>query len=272
VFSDGPRDEEAAGDVAAVRALISSLDWIEPVTVAHDENLGLSESIRCGLDRLFETHESAIVIEDDVCVAPEFYDYARLALAHYRDADRVAGITGLRYPFDRGAFAGYDYDMFLSPRFSSWAWATWRDRWHSFTFDLAQLRGQLAARKDLRPERAGADMPWLIEHAVVEEVLAGSWDVVCAANMLLHGQYFVTPSWNMVENSGLLEGTHQTGEAPAWTLAWEPDHRPALEALRFAPVAEDAKVLRSYRKFFARSRGQALLAAVGRLRRRSASG
>ena len=266
VFSDGPRDAAAEDDVATVRELVSGLDWIEPVTFAQTANLGLSESIRSGLDRLFKSHDAAVVVEDDVCVAPEFYDYACRALAHYAGAGRVAGITGLRYPFSRRALDDYPFDVFLSPRFSSWAWATWKDRWERFVFDHGALRAQLAARSDLRPERAGADMRWMIEQAVVEESLTGAWDVSCAANMLLHDQYFVTPTWNMVENSGLLEGTHQTGRAPAWRLAWEPEHRPELEALRFAPVAEDARVLQAYVKFFALSRRQTLITAIGRLR------
>jgi hypothetical protein len=267
VFSDGPRDAAAADDVARVRELVSSLDWIEPVTVAHTQNLGLSESIRSGLDRLFESHETVIVVEDDVCVAPEFYEYARRVLAHYADCDHVAGVTGLRYPFGRRAFDEYPFDVFLSPRFSSWAWATWKDRWERFVFDHAALRGQLAVRTDLRPERAGADMRWLIQEAVVEEALSGAWDVSCAANMLLNDLYFVTPTWNMVENSGLSEGTHTTGRAPGWTLAWEPEHRPELTALRFPPVAEDQRVLEAYVKFFAPSRRQTLMTTAARLRR-----
>jgi hypothetical protein len=91
-------------------------------------------------------------------------------------------------------------------------------------------------------------------------------DVSCAANILLHDQYFVTRRWNMVEKSGLLEGTHQAGRAPAWRLAWEPEHGPGLDALRFAPVAEDARVLQAYVKFFALSRRQTLITAIGRLR------
>jgi hypothetical protein len=267
VFTDGPEDSAAQADVAKVRELIGSVDWTRPVMIARSENLGLSASIRSGLDWLFERHERVIVIEDDIFVAPEFYDYARVALAHYADAPQVAGITGLRYPFDRRGFDGYPYDTFLSPRFSSWGWASWRDRWLSFEFDHAVLRRALAARADLRPARAGADMPWMIERAVVDESLGGAWDVVCATNMLLHDQYFVTPVWNMVENGGLTEGTHQTGKAPRWNLRWESEHRRALEALRLAPVAEDERVLAAYRKFFALPRRHAVISALARLRR-----
>jgi hypothetical protein len=66
--------------------------------------------------------------------------------------------------------------------------------------------------------------------------------------------------------AALAEGTHATGRAPAWRLGGEPEHRPELEALRFAPVAEDARVLQAYVKFFAPSRRQTLITAIGRLR------
>jgi hypothetical protein len=249
VYSDGPADAAGEQHVATVREIIASIDWIEPITVEHEHNLGLSESIRLGLDELFDVHEKVIVIEDDISVAPEFYDFARLALDHYSGVERVAGVTGLRFPFSRAGFDGYPFDVFMSPRFSSWGWATWRERWREFVFDLDSLRGQIETRGDFHPERAGGDMADLIKRAVVTETLTGAWDVVCATNMLMRGQFFVTPTWNMVENRGLVEGTHTSGVAPAWDLRWETALQPALEQLRFAPVGEDARVLTEYLRF-----------------------
>jgi hypothetical protein len=271
VFSDGPKDAAAAEGVAMVRELVAAIDWIEPVTFARTENLGLSGSIRSGLDSMFETHARAIVIEDDICIAPEFHDFACQALERYEASDRVAGVTGLRLPFDRRGLEGYPYDVFLSPRFSSWGWATWRDRWRSFSFDKEALRGRIAAAgAAFRPERAGADMAGMVHEAVVAQTLTGSWDVVCAANMLLDGRYFVTPMWNMVENTGLSDGAHFSAPPP-WQLRWESDRPPAGGRIRFAPVEESDQVLREYRRFFtpnrrtlARARLHALL--TGRAR------
>jgi hypothetical protein len=254
VFSDGPADQEAAPDVERVRALLGAIDWADPVIVSHADNLGLSASIRTGLDYVFEHHETAIVIEDDVCVAPEFCRYAERALAHYAGAERVAGLTGLRLPFDRRVLASYEFDVFLSPRFSSWAWATWRARWRRFSFDADELRRRLAASEDFRPWRAGADLPAMIHDAVLTETLGGSWDVFCATNMLLEGSGFVTPTWNMVENSGLEEGSHAAGPS-GLKLDWERDQAPAIDGLRFAPAAPNEQILRAYRRFFNEAAG-----------------
>jgi hypothetical protein len=89
----------------------------------------------------------------------------------------------------------------------------------------------------------------MVHGAVVSETLHGSWDVVCAANMLLRGQYFVTPAWNMVENTGLSEGTHASAP-PRWELRWEPELKPDFDQIRFAPVEESDRVLREYLRFF----------------------
>ena len=199
-------------------------------------------------------------------MAPKFGAYAKSALDAYEHEPRVAGITGLRFPFSRRPLRSYPFDAFMSPRFSSWSWATWADRWERFEFDHEVLRRRLRARPDLTPRRAGADMAWMIHAAIEEESMGGSWDIDCAASMLLDDQYFVTPTWNMVENSGLSGGTHDTGRPPAWTLAWEPEHRPDIGALRLPPVAEDKRVLRAYRRFFALGARRAAIAALPRLR------
>lgn len=249
VFSDGPADEGAEPDVQRVRSLLAGLDWVRSELFEADRNRGLSASIRAGLDLVFERHETAIVIEDDVQVAPDFCRFADRALAHYAGDPRVAGVTGLRLPFDRSVLRDYEFDVFLSPRFSSWAWATWRERWQEFVFDPARLRERIAASRDFRPWRAGADLPAMIHDAILTETLDGSWDVACAANMLLAGSGFITPTWNMVENSGLEEGTHAAGPSDL-KLSWETRDAPSIESLRFAAPLPDERILRAYRRLF----------------------
>jgi hypothetical protein len=248
VFSDGARGPSDEEGVERVREVIRAIDWTETQIVEREENRGLSTSIRSGLDLVFESHEAAVAIEDDIQVAPEFYRYACAGLEHYARSPRIAGVTGLRLPFATAVLDDYPYDVFLSPRFSSWGWATWRDRWRAFDFDAGSLRGRIAA-SGARLSRAGADVPRMIDEAVVEETLGGAWDVFCAANMLVAGQSFITPVWNMVRYAGYGEGTHHTGD-PGWDLRWEDEWRPAqVSEIRFCPEEIDEHLLAAYLRF-----------------------
>jgi hypothetical protein len=217
VFADGPR----AGDeskVQEVHKLIDSIQWTEAVIVKRPENIGLSESIRSGLSDVFKQHDAAIVVEDDIKVAPDFYSFMSAALSHYRSFDSVMGVTGLRYPFDFPK-KSYNFDTFLYPRFCSWGWGTWKTKWQNLDWGRDNLIKRLedeGAPLDL----GGKDMR-LTFGEYLSKKLSGCWDVDIAANMLLEDLMFVWPAHNMVENLGLLEGTHASDTLPPWELNYE---------------------------------------------------
>jgi len=219
VFADGPRSNADTDSIKEVRSIIDGITWAKVVKYYSPKNKGLSTSIRDGLTLVFNSHETAIVIEDDVCVAPEFYDYMKTCLTAYRSNPEIAGITGLRYPFSRKNLDKYPYDAFLTPRFSSWGWATWKDRWQAQSFDDPALIKELT-KKRVDLSKGGADIPYAI-HELSDGRLKGSWDISFLMNMLLNEQYFVWPKYNLVVNTGLTEGTHASGEGPTWNLKWE---------------------------------------------------
>lgn len=225
IVSDGPRDEAALPGVKAVRNILRDIDWTSPSLVERPTNLGLSDSIRSGLAQVFEHHDRAIVIEDDVCVAPEFYEFMKHALTYYRDQPKIAGVTGLRFPFNRAVLRRHRYSVFATPRFCSWGWGTWKDRWRAFDFDAESLTAAITTSHSYDPDRAGGDLRGMISAAVLDQTLTGAWDVFCAANMLVRDEYFVAPVWNMVENTGFLDGTHFDA-VPRWAPSWEPGRTP----------------------------------------------
>jgi 2-polyprenyl-3-methyl-5-hydroxy-6-metoxy-1,4-benzoquinol methylase len=225
VFADGPRNAQEKVLTDLVRKTIDRIDWAKTKKYYQTDNLGLSESIKHGLDTVFKTHDSAVVIEDDICVAPNFYKYAVECLEAYSDREDILGITGLKYPFERGNLDSSEADVFMAPRFSSWGWATWRHKWQLVDFNLGNLEAKLQKSKNTNLGIAGSDAAYSIELLLTGR-LSGCWDVYVLINMIIRGQYFVWPTNNMVKNTGLLEGTHAGGKAPSWTLEWEePDKK-----------------------------------------------
>ncbi len=247
VFSDGPRNQDDVAGIAKVREIIAQIDWVEAEIIEHQANQGLSQSIQNGLSYVFKKHETAIVVEDDIKIAPDFYNYAVQALEGYRQDKNVMGITGLRYPFKRDGLDAARYDAFFTPRFSSWGWATWRDRWQRVSFDLEAVKSAIKSKSDFDPSIAGADIPGTIQ-ALLDDNLTGCWDVFVLIHMLLNNKLFVWPRYNMVTNTGLLEGSHANGIAPSWKLKWETNPSTGWKLPGHAKV--DENILRDFRQFF----------------------
>ena len=219
VFADGPRNESDLENINRVRALIDEIDWVKVTKVYQKKNMGLSESIRAGLNHIFKTHDRVIVVEDDIYVNTNFYKFMKSGLEHFADSPTVACITGFRYPFDRSSLKQYPYDSFFTQRFCSWGWATWKRYWETVEFDRTKLK-KMFAKKDLGQFAvAGEDMPVMLEQ-MLSGAVYGGWDINCAATILLNNQFVVWPVSNMVQNTGLTSGTHG-GQAPPWKSRWE---------------------------------------------------
>ena len=112
-------------------------NWLhgEKIVVKHDANLGLRKHIiECGDYAL--KYDSIIILEDDEVVAPNFYEYARLAQDYYADEERVAGVS--LYSHEWNIYAGKKFqpikktgDVFFG-QFS----CTWGQSWTSSQWSL----------------------------------------------------------------------------------------------------------------------------------------
>ena len=250
-FSDGPRSSDDAAAVEAVRALVRAVDWAEVSLVERERNVGLSASITRGLDAVFEREERALVVEDDVAIAPEFPEFAAAALDRYADDDSVFCVMALRLPFRRRPVDRYPHDAFFLPRFHALGWATWRSSWRGVDLDRDSLLRRLR-EGGVRTEVAGADVPYMIRKALVEGTLTDAWDVSVAASVLLDRKLVLWPAWNMVELVAPGTGTHAV--TPHWTLRWEVDKRPAGRP-SLPPVELEPAILKSFQVFRENPRG-----------------
>lgn len=96
--------------------------------IAYEQNLGLREHIlKCG--DLTEEYGSIILLEDDILVAPSFYEFGRKAAAYYDDETEVAGISLYSYEYEElGLFRFYAMNKGSDTYFMQWA-ASWGQLW-----------------------------------------------------------------------------------------------------------------------------------------------
>ena len=69
-FSDGPRSEVDEAAVSEVRSVVRAIDWCAVVLVERSTNQGLGRSIRAGVTDVLESHDCAIIFEDDQVCGP----------------------------------------------------------------------------------------------------------------------------------------------------------------------------------------------------------
>lgn len=137
VFVDGarPNKQGEAAKVEAVREYVKGIQGFR--SLCYDfatENCGLGASIIRGVTEVIDKYGFAIVLEDDLVLAPNFLAFMNEGLQRYKDEQKVFSICGysnrLKVPKD------YTYDTYFCTRSSSWGWATWKDRWNSVDWEL----------------------------------------------------------------------------------------------------------------------------------------
>lgn len=211
IFSDGPRDASVAGEVAAVRSLIRSIDWCKCVIEERSTNLGLGVSVKLGVSAILQQYGSAIIYEDDLISVPGTYRYLVSALRHYENNPRVMSVTAWTHPHIIPDNVG------TSPYFDGkgecWAWGTWTRAWKGMD-DSAVAIMQECMEIGIDTTKYGTDMPKMVAEAERRNLWAVGWFY---HHMRRQG-LCLRPPWSMVEHICWEESrsTTATPEMMAW--------------------------------------------------------
>ncbi len=260
IFADGPRvpdDSDAAGKV---RELCRAATGFASVTlVERDRNYGLAANILGGVSDVLERHGRAIVIEDDVNVAPFFLKYMNAALEFYRGRG-VFSIGG--YTPDVAIPADYPYSTFVMHRNCSWGWATWKSEWDKVdwqapTFD-SFIRNSSLRRRFNEP---GDDMtPFLLRWKTGAREM---WDIVFSYAAFCAGEPHVYPRKSLVRNVG----NDGSGTHVAPTTKYDAPLAANVSLNNFCPgVAPNRDIVREFHRFYSTSVFRRVLNALMRWR------
>jgi hypothetical protein len=206
IFIDGPKpgaDNRARFEECQA---VASLGYKFGSTriISRDSNLGLARSIRSGLDYILETHESVIVIEDDIILAPSALNYLNRGLDKYQDNPMVSSIHTYQYPLshelnDCVALRGAD----------CWGWATWKNRWVSTSFEPKLLLSEIREKGLLRLFDLDGNMDYSRMLRMQEKGRIDSWAICWHASMFLQNRYCIYPPKSLSLNIGSDgSGTH----------------------------------------------------------------
>jgi len=242
IFADGAKNEQAAENVAEVRKIIHRAMPFPLVEYREAKrNCGLAPSVISGVSEVLQNHGQVIVLEDDLLLSLDFLEYMEAALSFYREDQRIWSISG--YSPDIALPEGYAYDLYLTPRASSWGWATWRDRWIGIDWDVVDYP---QFRKDRKLRRlfdlGGDDMSRLLD--LQQRGRINSWAIRWCYAQFLRRMYTVYPVRSKVVNQGFGNNASHAG----WNDA---RHRVSLDDAPLAMHAElqpDSGVMEAFRR------------------------
>ena len=167
--------------------------------IAHRENLGLKKHvISCG--DLTQEHGAAILLEDDLLVSPEYYQYAVQALNFYGDQPKISGISLYSYDFNEYAESRFmpledGFDNYFIQTACSWGQAWTASQWSEFK-DWYESCSSFAEGSDRLPQK-------LLEWS------ERSWKKFFIKYMILTDKYFVYPRVSLSTNSGESGANHR---------------------------------------------------------------
>ncbi len=125
-------------DTDEVERFADRYDWAAgPKTVVrHERNLGLKAHI-LSQGRWLDEYDAVVILEDDVVVARDFWNYVRQTVTRYKDNDEVAGISlysfavnyHVRRPFTPLRTSD---DVYFMNCASSWGEVWMRSQWRRF--------------------------------------------------------------------------------------------------------------------------------------------
>lgn len=167
--------------------------------IEHPQRLGLRKHIvYCG--DLALKYGSAIVLEDDLIVDPNFFEYAKQALSHYENDESIAGIA--LYAPELNEFSGFpfrpmrsDFDTYLMRTPCSWGQLWTRKQWIKFKswYEKPNIE-ELLGSATIPPE--------------IKQWPESSWKKYFAAYMSLEKLDFVYPYQALSTNCADYGGMH----------------------------------------------------------------
>lgn len=238
LVADAPRPGHPADGplCAASRALAATVDWpCELATDFSEVHLGPRRRFEVCFERFAREPGDVILVEDDIVVGPDFFDFCGELLDRYREEEAVLSVGGTAshlgivplvhsYAFSRYAQSG--------------AWATWsralrvyqpgRPRPAGFDSEEEWLAAELGSRD------AGRYWAYLLSEREGHEV---QWDYVWSRSSFLARGLHAVPARNLVTNLGHRpDATHSKeksryAERPVQAVAHPLVHPPAVERL-----------------------------------------
>jgi hypothetical protein len=185
-------------------------------------NLGLKAHVKLAVEETLAVFDSVIVVEDDLDLHPDFLTHMARGLDQFREDPGVFSISGHLNPNFTTTRSWRS-----SPFFSSWGWATWRDRWSRIDWgylEKPKLNAVQVSVLEVGGIRSNLRMLRLANQRKID-----SWAIYVFTHCVANGLKSMYPAIPMVNNLGMDGlGTHadRTSKFDIEDLNWKQRKNP----------------------------------------------
>jgi hypothetical protein len=204
IFIDGPKNENDKKFVSeSIKVAEKVNGFKDKHIIVSEKNKGLAESIKTGVNQIFETYSKVIVLEDDILTTNSFLRYMNAALDKYEKYEDVASVQSF------SVVTGMYEEHFFLPGADCWGWGTWKDRWINVTWDSKELLKEIVLSGSERNFNFDNSYNFSLLLALQSKNKIDSWAICWQASTFLQNKKSLYPSTNLSSNIGFDEfATH----------------------------------------------------------------
>lgn len=213
VFVDGPKSESKKTVQDEVVSVAKSYEGsFKSMTLnISEKNKGLAGSIIGGVGEIIEKYGRVIVVEDDSVSAKNFLSFMNNALDFYKDDPEIWSVGGYTVPMELPK--DYGHSVIKTRRSSSYAWATWEDRWDKIDWSVSDYNSFKKSFSERRRfNQWGSDRSGMLDNQMNGNI--NSWAIRFDYAMFGNDMYNIVPVQSLIQSIGRDgSGTHDTDKS-----------------------------------------------------------
>ena len=211
VSVDGPRtlNDQDVESICMIMNILESYKTLGVSVIKRERNLGCTNNTIASVGEVLAKYEKIIVLDDDVSIAPVFYEQMVLAINHFLNHEinpkyKILTIGGFspffnnrtnfftRYALPKNKWRATRY-------FHSWGWATSRDFW----FNLKRLNNESINFDEIFSNSRHWGQLSERKKTIWKRRFRRSWDYEIQGNLFLQDGLNIFPYYRIIQNEGL---------------------------------------------------------------------
>jgi hypothetical protein len=202
VFCDGPKpisDKKELENIDLTKKIVKNLlQDINYELIERDQNMGLGQSVRSGVDFVFEHYQSVIVLEDDLVVSSGFLKFMNYYLKVLQNAQNVWHISG----FQRDSWLQtFVPEVFYTGFMNCSGWATWKSKWNRIVWDYDFWNEKLLDRRFVNKVDYQGFLN-IAEQVHLNKTYFRTWAVFWYLTINWNKGICLNPRYSFVQNNG----------------------------------------------------------------------